>query len=37
VFLAVAMALAIGIGGGALGVVGSRRESWANGKVPQRK
>jgi hypothetical protein len=30
VFLAVALALAIGIGGGALGAAGSRRVSWGS-------
>jgi len=34
VFLAVALALAIGIGGGALGAAGSRRVSWS-GSAPQ--
>lgn len=35
VFLAVALALAIGIGGGALGAAGSRRVSWGANVTPQ--
>ncbi|HEY0847301.1 MAG TPA: hypothetical protein VGE12_18170 [Noviherbaspirillum sp.] len=35
VFLAVALALAIGIGGGALGAAGSRRVSWGSNATPQ--
>lgn len=35
VFLAVALALAIGIGGGALGAAGSRRVSWGSTPTPQ--
>lgn len=35
VFLAVALALAIGIGGGALGAAGSRRVSWGSSPTPQ--
>jgi hypothetical protein len=35
VFLAVALALAIGIGGGALGAAGSRRVSWPGGVPPR--
>lgn len=35
VFLAVALALAIGIGGGALGAAGSRRVSWSAPVTPQ--
>lgn len=35
VFLAVALALAIGIGGGALGAAGSRRVSWGANITPQ--
>ncbi|RJF99099.1 hypothetical protein [Noviherbaspirillum saxi] len=35
VFLAVTLALAIGIGGGALGAAGSRRISWSDGPVHQ--
>lgn len=35
VFLAVALALAIGIGGGALGAAGSRRVSWSAPITPQ--
>ena len=35
VFFAVALALASGIGGGAMGAAGARRVSWAGGTTPQ--